>query len=54
MRVEYIAAKARQVMLLNTMTDMHIVSRFNKIFPQAISGRIVNGNGTGRCAVDVV
>tara|TARA_B100000767_G_C19454206_1_gene405353 strand:+ start:47 stop:616 length:570 start_codon:yes stop_codon:yes gene_type:complete len=47
MRVEYIAAKARQDVVKH-MTDMHIVSDLIKF--ETISGRIVNGNGTGRCA----
>jgi hypothetical protein len=47
LRVEYIAAKVRQD-VVKYMTDMHIVSDLIKF--QTISGRIVNGNGTGRCA----
>lgn len=47
MRVEYIAAKARQD-VVKYMTDMHIVSDLIKF--QTESGRIVHGNGTGRCA----
>ena len=47
MRVEYIAAKARQDVVKH-MTDMHIVSDLIKF--ETESGRIVNGNGTGRCA----
>ena len=47
LRVEYIAAKSRQDVVKN-MTDMHIVSDLIKF--KTISGRIVNGNGTGRCA----
>jgi hypothetical protein len=47
LRVEYIAAKSRQDVVKN-MTDMHIVSDLIKF--ETISGRIVHGNGTGRCA----
>ncbi len=47
MRVEYIAAKSRQD-VVKYMTNMHIVSDLIKF--ETISGRIVNGNGTGRCA----
>jgi hypothetical protein len=47
LRVEYIAAKKRQDVVQH-MTDMHIVSDLIKF--KTISGRIVNGNGTGRCA----
>jgi hypothetical protein len=47
MRVEYIAAKKRQDVVKH-MTDMHIVSDMIKF--ETLSGRIVNGNGTGRCA----
>ena len=47
LRVEYIAAKSRQD-VVKYMTDMHIVSDLIKF--ETISGRIINGNGTGRCA----
>lgn len=47
LRTEYIAAKARQDVVKH-LTDMHIVSDLIKF--QTESGRIVNGNGTGRCA----
>lgn len=47
LRVEYIAAKARQDVVRH-MTDMHIVSDLIKF--ETESGRIVHGNGTGRCA----
>lgn len=47
MRVEYIAAKARQDVVKH-LTDMHIVSDLIKF--ETETGRIVNGNGTGRCA----
>ena len=47
MRVEYIAAKARQDVVKH-MTDMHVVSDLIKFV--TVSGRVVHGNGTGRCA----
>lgn len=47
MRVEYIAAKNRQD-VTKYLSDMHIVSDLIKFKTE--SGRIVNGNGTGRCA----
>jgi hypothetical protein len=47
MRVEYMAAKKRHDMALY-MSHMHIVSDLIKFTTE--TGRIVNGNGTGRCA----
>jgi len=47
MRVEYMAAKKRHDMTLY-MSHMHIVSDLIKFTTE--TGRIVNGNGTGRCA----
>jgi len=47
LRVEYIAAKARRDVRQH-LTDMHIVSDLIKF--ETEGGRIVHGNGTGRCA----
>lgn len=47
LRVEYIAAKARQDVVKH-LVEMHIVSDLIKF--ETETGRIVNGNGTGRCA----
>ena len=47
MRVEYVAAKKRHD-ITRYMSHMHIVSDLIQFKTE--SGRIVNGNGTGRCA----
>ena len=47
MRVEYMAGKNRMD-IRKHMTKMHIVSELIKF--TTTSGRVVNGNGTGRCA----
>ena len=47
MRLEYINAKARRDVRKH-LTHLHIVSDMIKFTTE--SGRVVNGNGTGRCA----
>lgn len=47
MRVEYMAGKNRMD-IRKHMTKMHIVSELIKF--TTTEGRVVNGNGTGRCA----
>ena len=47
MRVEYISGKNRMD-IRKHLTDLHIVSDLIRF--ETLDGRIMNGNGTGRCA----